>query len=225
MFNKSFFLKKGFIWYRFTLIELLIVIAIIAILAALLLPALHKAKRRAQATGCLSNLRQFGIAYTAYLNDYNGYCPYLANAGTRQPCIWNMKSLPGLLAISGFSTGSDINTIGTDTRLPAIWKCPVTSERPKEVNTTDGTYNTWYTYNFSLRCDDTYRKKFAQLLKVSQPDRRMLFSDQCWSDPMHWFEGLGCRFNIVFMDGHIGSTVIADRASEYWSGNNVYYVW
>ena len=73
----------------FTLIELLIVISIIAILAAMLLPALNRARSKAKTIGCTSNLKQQGMAFFLYANSYDDWiCPSIYGGGLEDAYYW-----------------------------------------------------------------------------------------------------------------------------------------
>ncbi|HEV2293508.1 MAG TPA: prepilin-type N-terminal cleavage/methylation domain-containing protein [Tepidisphaeraceae bacterium] len=68
--------------HAFTLVELLVVIGIIALLIAILLPALNKAREASKAANCLSNLRQINTAFILFAHDNKGFLPQIGSAGT-----------------------------------------------------------------------------------------------------------------------------------------------
>src|SRR4051812_35622122 len=121
----------------FTLIELLVVIAIIAILAALLLPALSKAKFRAKCTTCLSNFRQWCIVANMYASD-------------------NSQSfLPSSDAVGGGMFGWDSGTnlcdmLGPYQLIVPMWFCPV---RPTEFANANANSVTWFSHPINTMDD------------------------------------------------------------------------
>jgi prepilin-type N-terminal cleavage/methylation domain-containing protein/prepilin-type processing-associated H-X9-DG protein len=124
----------------FTLVELLVVVGIVAVLGALLVPTLSRARKRAQATGCASNLRELYVSSLLFANDHGGHLPrphrveeLSSNPAAAKVCVWlNLRADAAGHADFGEDAGVLWRYLdGGLARRQAVVLCPGdTGERP-----------------------------------------------------------------------------------------------
>jgi len=161
--------------YSFTLIELLIVIAIIAILAAILLPSLQKARARGKMSTCVNNLKQVGLAAYNYSNDNGGWMPHGASSISNTVYTSNgYGCLGGYLSQKGLIESK---------KIPREVVCPEGTRFG--VNVFKGSNPAYsYAFNASLAAPSSNGGQKEKYGKVPNPSGRMLMGE-CGKDTWH----------------------------------------
>ena len=153
----------------FTLVELLVVIAIIGILAAILFPVFARARENARKTSCLSNLKQIGIGFLQYTQDYDEQGPMTSMSGGMMSMgaySWTTSTQPYIKSVQVFRCPSD---------SAARWNAP-RSPPAAPPYTTSYVFNSWFAPDKRDAAGNF--NGYSNLARVQEPARSIILSEK-----------------------------------------------
>jgi len=176
----------------FTVIELLTVIAVLAILAALLYPLGKRTLDEVRLTTCLNNLRHLGVAANAYAGDHGGYLP--TSLGT----FWQRELAP-YVGITPSSSGTEL--YGSEASKKTVFTCPFVAR--------DASPRRSYGINYRIQQDDKVDGyQSDSTLSIQVPGSTMLFADSLSTSFIGIignmsFRHIQDRCGVAYADGHV----------------------
>jgi general secretion pathway protein G len=201
----------------FTLVELLTVIAIIGVLAAIIIPVVGRVRDSARSTQCLSNLRQIGAASRLYADDHKGMTPPLGYL--LYEAVWPyVYSTPKDIAISGSDLPADL--AGT------IFECPKAESDSGPEVTTKRSYGVNTALVPGVLNKDT---KGVRMNLITVPSKAAFLGDVKNSSALQASTAHGrhsSKMNVVFVDGHAAAVTLtteilnpgAYNTTPFWVG-------
>jgi len=199
----------------FTLIELLVVIAIIGILAGMLLPALARAREKANAARCVSNMHQWALAISMYNDDWSDYYPYDGGGAGSGPCdtintqAWFNVLTPyiGQNSLCYLYSAAQTDTSKYPTpQNPSIWVCPSATNKNPSVQLHNPVF--YYALNTCLHMEGSTKVGFRRDRMVA-PGNTIVFCEE----PEDNFSETNGKYdtttrhsggsNFVLGDGHV----------------------